>query len=264
MLLPALIEPLKIPQASRTWPSSVLTLVVGSFLFPMGRLADMYGGYLVYTAGMAWFIIWTSVSGLAGSFSMLIVCRAMTGLGAAAYLPAGTTMLGRIYRPGPRKNLVFSVYGALGPVGFFGGIVTGGLANDFLSWKWFFWIGGILLSVAYVGVIIMAPKDYAESRGMNIKMDWLGVITMIPGIMLTVFAIQDSSRAPHGWASPRILICLGVGILFLCLAVYVEGWVAEAPLVPSDIFRVKYIKRMLLALAFTCGVSSVYIFYTNF
>lgn len=242
----------------------MLTLVVGSFLFPMGRLADMYGGYMVYTAGMAWFITWTIISGLTRNFEMLVVCRAMSGLGAAAYLPAGITMLGRIYRPGPRKNLVFSIYGALSPIGFFSGIVTGGLANDFLSWKWFFWIGSILAACSYAGVVFIAPKDYAEAKSMNVKMDWLGVFTMIPGLMLVVFAIQDSSRSTQGWGTPRILICLIIGILFLCSAVYVEGWVAEAPLIPGDIFKVKYMKRMLLALFLTWGVFAIYLFYSNF
>lgn len=213
---------------------------------------------------MAWFITWTIIAGFAQSLTMLVVCRAMAGLGAAAFLPSGITMLGRIYQPGPRKNLVFSIYGALSPIGFFSGIVTGGIATDYLSWKWFFWIGGMLAVASYAGVVLIAPKDYEESKAMNVKMDWLGVFTMIPGFMLVVFAIQDSSRAPGGWGTPRILICLVIGILFLGSSVYIEGWVAEAPLVPADIFRVKYMKRMLLALFLTWGVFAIYLFYANF
>lgn len=230
----------------------------------MGRLADMYGGYLIYSVGMAWFIAWTVIAGFSQNFNMLVVCRAMTGLGAAAFLPAGITMIGRIYRPGPRKNLVFSIYGALSPLGFFSGIVTGGFANDLLSWKWFFWIGAMLAGVFYAGVVLIAPKDYSESRTLKIKMDWLGVCTMIPGFMLVVYAIQDSSRASQGWGTPRILICLVIGIAFLCSAVYIEGWIAEAPLIPGDIFGIRFMKRMLIVLFLTWGVFAIYLFYANF
>lgn len=48
-------------------------------------------------------------------------------------LPSGLMMMGRIYRPGKRKNIVFSIYGACAPLGFFFSIlvasVSGGLAT---------------------------------------------------------------------------------------------------------------------------------------
>ncbi|KAK5988070.1 Efflux pump terJ-like protein [Cladobotryum mycophilum] len=228
-----------------TWPSNVLTLVAGSFLFPLGRVADMYGGYLVFNGGLIWFTIWTIVAGFSPNFIMLVVCRALQGLGAAAFMPAGISLLGKIYRPGPRKNFIFSLYGAMAPLGFFAGIIVGGMAQHLLSWRWYFFIGGIIAAVFCVGSILTAPKDYAETREMGVKMDWYGVCTTVPGLMLVIYAITDSANAPGGWISPRILTTLILGLIFLGAAVYVEGWVAEAPLIPADIFQVKYIKRML-------------------
>lgn len=99
---------------------------------------------------------------------------------------------------------------------------------------------------------------------MNVKMDWYGVFTTVPGLMLLIYALTDSANAPGGWASPRILVTLILGLIFLGAAVYVEGWVAEAPLIPADIFRVKCMKRMLLCLFITWGVFSIYLFYANF
>ncbi|UKZ79949.1 hypothetical protein TrVFT333_007712 [Trichoderma virens FT-333] len=246
VVLPNLIEPLDIPLQAQTWPSSVLTLAAGAFLFPLGRLADMYGGYLLFNGGVAWTAIWSVIAGFSRNFIMLVICRAMQGIGAAAFLPAGISLLGRIYRPGPRKNIVFSLYGALAPLGFFSGIIVGGMAQDLLSWRWFFWLGGMVSAVFGVGTIFTAPRDYEEARKMNVKMDWWGVFTTVPGLMLLIYALTDSANAPNGWASPQILVTLILGLIFLGAAVYVEGWVAEAPLIPADIFRVKCMKRMLL------------------
>ncbi|KAF1986110.1 hypothetical protein K402DRAFT_90283 [Aulographum hederae CBS 113979] len=78
---------------------------------------------------------------------MLIVCRALQGLGPAAFLLAGVMLMGSTYRPGPKKSLVFSLYGALSPVGFFARIFPGGVSEQFLSWRWYFWIGAIVLFV---------------------------------------------------------------------------------------------------------------------
>ncbi|OPB43289.1 MFS permease [Trichoderma guizhouense] len=264
VVLPNLIEPLDIPLQAQTWPSSVLTLTAGAFLFPLGRLADMYGGYLLFNGGLVWTVLWSIIAGFTRNFIMLVICRAMLGLGAAAFLPAGISLLGRIYRPGPRKNIVFSLYGALAPLGFFSGIIVGGMAQDLLSWRWFFWLGGIVSAVFALGTILTAPRDYEEARKMNVKMDWWGVFTTVPGLLLLIYALTDSANAPDGWASPRILVTLILGLIFLGAAVYVEGWVAEAPLIPADIFRVKCMKRMLLCLFITWGVFSIYLFYANF
>lgn len=264
VVLPNLVEPLDIPLEAQTWPSSVLTLTAGAFLFPLGRLADMYGGYLLFNGGVAWFAVWSIIGGFTRNFIMLVICRAMLGIGAAAFLPAGISLLGRIYRPGPRKNIVFSLYGAIAPLGFFAGIIVGGMAQDLLSWRWFFWLGGMLSAVFGVGTILTAPRDYEEARKMNVKMDWWGVFTTVPGLMLLIYALTDSANAPGGWASPRILVTLILGLIFLGAAVYVEGWVAESPLIPADIFRVKCMKRMLLCLFITWGVFNIYLFYANF
>ncbi|CRK31838.1 hypothetical protein BN1723_014568, partial [Verticillium longisporum] len=52
IILPPLAVELDIPKASQTWPSSVFSLITGAFLLPFGRLGDMYGGYLVFNAGL--------------------------------------------------------------------------------------------------------------------------------------------------------------------------------------------------------------------
>ena len=94
ILLPALTGSLDIPPQAETWPASVFALVTGAFLLPVGRLADMYGGYLVFTLGMAWLLVWSIISGFSQNYIMLIVCRALQGFGPAAFLPAGIMLLG--------------------------------------------------------------------------------------------------------------------------------------------------------------------------
>lgn len=264
VVLPALVGPFAIAPASQTWPSSVLTLVAGAFLFPLGRLADMYGGCIVFNCGLAWFCVWVAAAGFSQNFVTLVVCRAMQGLGTAAFLPAGISLLARIYRPGPRKNLVFALYGSIAPLGFFSGIIIGGLSQDLLSWRWYFWLGGILTGVFCVGTVLTSPRDYAEARRSKVQMDWWGTCTTVPGLMFFVYALTESTNAPRGWASPAVATTFSLGVALLAAAVYVEGWVAEAPLIPADIFRIKYMKRMLFCLLLSWGVFSMYLFYTNF
>ena len=95
-------------------------------------------------------------------------------------------------------------------------------------------------------------------------MDWLGVFTIVPGLMLVVFAITDSSHAPEGWNTSYIYVTFVLGCLFLGGAIYVEGWVAEMPLLPFDLFKVKHMKALVIALFLSNGVSGIYLFYASF
>ncbi|WYZ41161.1 hypothetical protein EsH8_V_000056 [Colletotrichum jinshuiense] len=263
IILPPLAKELSIPQASQTWPSSVFSLVTGAFLLPFGRLGDMYGGYLTFNIGLAWFFVWCLVAGFSNNYLVLIVCRALQGLGSAAYLPAGIMLLGKTYRPGPRKNLVFALYGAFAPVGFFVGILVGGVSGQFLNWRWYFWIGSAVLGVIAAVSFLTIPHDYRGKRR-EIPMDWWGAATIVPGLLLVVYAITDSSHAPDGWASPQILATLIIGVALLVAAWYVESRVASNPLLPADLFAPKSMKTLVVALFFAYGTFGLFLFYSTF
>ncbi|KAJ5749242.1 uncharacterized protein N7511_010938 [Penicillium nucicola] len=268
IILPSLATALDIPPDSQTWPASVFSLVTGAFLLPFGRAADIYGGGIVFVCGLLWYTIWSLIGGFSQNYLMLNFCRSLQGFGPAAFLPSGVMLLGSIYRPGPRKNLVFSLYGACSPMGFFLGIFLSGLSGQYLPWNWDFYIGTILLAIVTVIAFFTVPLGrYAtksDTKHGTAKMDWLGFITIVPGLILVVFGITDSSHAPNGWATPYIYITFIIGGLLLCTAFYIEGWVAEQPLLPFDLFASKYMKPLCVSLFFSYGVFGIYLFYASF
>lgn len=81
-----------------------------------------------------------------------------------------------------------------------------------------------------------------DHRGNGTKMDWLGSITIVSGLVLLVFAITDSSHAARGWSTPYIYVTFVLAVLLIGVAFYIEGWVAEQPLLPFDVFKVKYVQ----------------------
>ncbi|KAJ9157953.1 MFS general substrate transporter [Pleurostoma richardsiae] len=264
VVLPNLTTELHIPESSVTWPASAFSLVTGSFLLPMGRVADMYGAYLVFMSGLVWFLIWSLVAGLSQNYHMMIAVRSLAGLGPAAFLPAGIMLLGKTYRPGPRKNVVFSLYGAFAPLGFFFGIIMGGITCEYLSWRWYFYLGTIVLFVVCVTSLITIPMDRAWTRAKDVQMDHWGLATIVPGLTLVVFAITDGGHAPHGWRTPYIIITFVAGVLLLAAAIYVEGWIASQPLLPPELFRPKYMKPLVISLFFTYGAFGIFLFYASF
>ncbi|PMB67866.1 Drug resistance protein [Beauveria bassiana] len=264
IVLPLLAVELDIPPASQTWPSSVFTLASATCLLPLGRLSDMYGAFVIFNSGLVWVTVWCLAAGFSQNFVTLVVCRAMTGIGAAAFLPAGITLIGKTYRPGPRKNFVFAIYGAFAPLGFFVGILIGGVTGQVLSWRWYFWIGAMMLGVICLAGVFCVPRDLRARAPDGLSMDWLGAVTIVPGLILLVFSVTESSEAPNGWASPQIIATIVAGVCFLAVSVYVEGWVAKNPLVPSDLFSPPGMKLLIVGLFFAYGTFGIFLFYSSF
>ncbi|CAM1503546.1 Fc.00g011370.m01.CDS01 [Cosmosporella sp. VM-42] len=261
--LPALAETLHIPESARTWPAAVPNLTTAIFLLPFSRLSERFGGRIVFLGGHIWLIIWSLVCGFSKNSTMLIVCRAMQGIGSSAFLPASLALMGQTYRPGPRKNLVFSLYGAFACIGFFFGIFIGGLASEVLGWKWYFFIGSIFgLFVTTVGLLTI-PKSLGDSDA-SVKMDWPGVCTIVPGLALVVYALTDGGHAPDGWRTPYIYVTFIIGVLLLCGAIYVQGWYSAQPFLPAELFRPKYMKRLVASLFCCYGVFGLFMFYASF
>ncbi|WPH02289.1 Hypothetical protein R9X50_00515100 [Acrodontium crateriforme] len=264
VILPTLIRDLDIPQASSVWPATAFSLVIASTLLVFGRLGDMLGGYPVFLAGMAWLLLWSIVAGFSINPLMLDCCRALQGIGAAAFLPTGVMLMGSLYRPGPRKNLVFAIYGTSAVFGFFGGIFVAGIVGQFLRWGFYFWIGAMLTAVTLVSSIFSIPSqrsDKEKEAQRKTKMDYPGACCIIAGLTLTVFAITQSAHAPAGWRTPYIPVCFALGVLLLVVAAFVETKIASQPLLPASLFKTSSMTPLLLAMLLlygTWGIFSVY------
>ncbi|KAI1470104.1 membrane transporter [Daldinia caldariorum] len=262
VLLPLLIEDTGIDPNQRTWPITVFSLVTGSLLLPFGRLVDMFGGYPVYLGGISWLTLWAVVGGFSRTLPMVRATRALQGVGAAAFLPAGTTLLGTTYRPGPRKNAIFSLYGGCAPLRFFSGIIVAGLTGEFLYWGWFFWIASMLLAFLCVMAFFCVPHEW--KRGDWSLMDWWGCLASICSLSLLTYAITDASHVEGHWASPQIIVTFILGLISLAAFIYVEGWVVKSPLMPFDLFSIEYIGPLFIALFMACGCFGIYLFYASF
>ncbi|KAI0202131.1 major facilitator superfamily-domain-containing protein [Astrocystis sublimbata] len=263
IVLPEVATALAISDSERTWPAAVPNLTTATFLLPFARLCDMYGGRYVFLGGHVWSFIWSLAAGFSPNPTTLIVCRAMQGIGFSAFLPAGLALLGHTYRPGPRKNLVYSIYGAFACIGFYFGILLGAIAGQFLNWRWYFYFGSILLFLVLVVGFTTIPRNLGDHNESAV-MDWWGLVTVVPGLVLVVYAFSAGGYAPDGWRTPYIYVTLILGVFFLAGFVYVEGWVAAQPLLPAEVFKPKYMKRLCAGLFCAYGIFGLFLFYSSY
>ena len=105
----------------------------------------MYRGKVVFILRLTWTFVWSVMAGFASNQLMLIVRRTLTEFVSAEFLPAGILLIGNGCRPGPRKNLIFGLYGAAAPLSVSFVMFTAGVSGQFWSCGWFFSIGAILI-----------------------------------------------------------------------------------------------------------------------
>jgi EmrB/QacA subfamily drug resistance transporter len=232
--LPSIATDLEFAPEDLQWVITAYAITFGGFLLLGGRAADLLGRRAVFLAGVIVFTVASLVCGLATGDVMLIISRAVQGLGAAIITPSALSIITTTFPEGAERNKALGVWGAIGGGGAAAGVLFGGILTEYLGWEWIFFVN---LPVG-IAALILAPRLVAESRaeGMARAFDPLGAITVAGGLALLVYGI---SRAPEeGWGSASTIIALGLAVVLLVAFVVVE-LIVSSPLVPLGIFRLR-------------------------
>ncbi|PTB79041.1 MFS general substrate transporter [Trichoderma longibrachiatum ATCC 18648] len=177
IVLPPIADALAMPEDVRTWPAGVINLTTAAFLMPFSRLCDMYGARSVFLFGHVWYMIWSLVCGFSTNTVMLIICRALQGIGTSAFTPAGLALLGQTYRPGPRKNLA----------------TAGGLINTLLYLGLAFWLGIAEMAVSEANRRAL-PEGLSLREQYKIGF-WIGVALAGVSMLMVVTIKIDRAAA---------------------------------------------------------------------
>jgi len=233
--LPAIKTGLHFSEANLPWIQNAYLLVFGGFLLLGGRAADLFGRRRFYLLGLSLFTASSLLAGLAPTGGILLLARALQGIGAAVVLPAEQSLLVTIFTDSDEFNRAFGIWGAVGAAGGISGILLGGVLTQLVGWPWIFLINvpvGIL-------VLLVSPRLLPESRadeadGKRQKLDLVGALAVTLAILLVAYA--PIAGQEQGWSSPRALGSLIVAAVLLLIFVGVEAR-ASSPLVPLRLFR---------------------------
>jgi MFS family permease len=107
----------------------------------------------------------TAASGLAGSFAVLLIARAVTGIGEAGYGTVAPAMISDLFKKEVRTRVLSFFYAAI-PLGAAAGFVLGGTISEHHSWNMAFFVGGAPgLLLAGLALFLAEPKRGAMDEG---------------------------------------------------------------------------------------------------
>lgn len=125
----------------------LLSYILLSPLF--GFLGDRFARWKLIGIGVILWSLASGASGLAGSYWVLLMTRALVGVGEAAYGPVAPTLIADMFPVEARGRIMSWFYMAI-PVGSALGYMWGGLADDSMGWRWGFYFvvpPGLLLGL---------------------------------------------------------------------------------------------------------------------
>ncbi len=232
--LPTIREHLHFSESSLAWVINAYMLTSGGFLLLGGRLGDLYGHRRLFLMGIALFTAASLACGLADSQPMLVVARAIQGLGGAVVDAVSLSLIMDLFTETRDRTRAMGVYGFVCSAGGSLGALLGGFLVNAFDWHWIFLVN-IPLGV---GVIALSLRLLPAARSTDAErhLDVGGAVTVTVALMLAIFAIVNGNDA--GWTSLRTLGLLGLAAALLIVFVVIEARV-RVPLMPLAMFRLR-------------------------
>ncbi|MEP7174975.1 MAG: MFS transporter [Gemmatimonadales bacterium] len=142
----ALFEPIKrdlaLTDSQLGWLGSAYIFVFSVAALPFGVLSDLRSRRAVIAGGVTVWSAFTFLSGLVNSFGQLFTCRALVGVGEAAYGPAATSLVAD-YFPARRRAIAMGILSSGVALGGVLGLLLGGHLEGIYGWRVAFMTVGV-------------------------------------------------------------------------------------------------------------------------
>lgn len=232
--LPSIQHGLHFSLDSLQWVVNGYTLTFGGFLLLGGRVADLLGRRRLFIVGLIVFSVASLVDGLAQTGSMLIVARALQGIGAAFLSPAALSLLTTNFPESGERTRALGVWSAISAGGGAVGLLAGGILTTELSWQWIFFVNVPVGGLTILAALRYIPESIADLG--HRRFDVAGALSITSGLILLVFTLVKAQS--FGWTS---LTTIG---LFALSAVLLAGFLviesrSKAPLIRLNIFTIR-------------------------
>lgn len=215
------------------WATSAYLLTYAVPLLVTGRLGDRFGPKRIYLLGLVVFTASSAWAGLVGSVEMLIVARAVQGLGAALLTPQTMAVITRIFPPQSRGRAM-SVWGAAAAVATLVGPILGGFIVDAWGWEWIFFVNVPIGIIGIVAAWRFVPTLETHSHHFDLP----GVALWGVGMFAVVFALQEGESYNWGTIAGPVTV-IGLLVFGLVVLAIFLGWQQLGrgePLLPLRLF----------------------------
>ena len=210
-----------------------------------GKLADIHGRRFALRLALAGYLIGSLICALAPNLLVLLLGRAIHGLGGGGLTALGMIVLGDIASPKDRGryyayfSVVYTTAGACGPA-------LGGFIADHLHWTVIFWLN-IPLGLTALTLTFTTLRHLPRHERPH-RLDVVGAILIVLASVSFMLAISQGG-VRFAWTSSQILTLLAAAAVLGVLFVWRLRTAAE-PLIPPAILINRDAAAVIIANAF--------------
>lgn len=260
--LDATLVSVALPAIGREFDSGVASLqlvltaysvTLTALILMAGSLGDRFGRRRVFVIGVVWLCAASLLSAAAWSLPILILARALQGVGAALLTPGSLAIIQSTFHPSDRSRAI-GAWAALGGVATALGPLLGGYLIDAVSWRAIF-----ALTLALGAIVVWsAVRHVPESRDPNAtgRLDLAGTALVAVGLAGTTYALIELPA--RGLDHLPAVMSGVVGLVALVGFVGVERRILH-PMLPLAIFASRQFTAVnLVCFAVYAGLGGVF------
>ncbi|MET8389514.1 MFS transporter [Streptosporangium canum] len=237
---PDLASSLGTSMAGLQWATTGYTVAFAALLLSAGAAADRFGAERLFRAGIAVFTLASALSALAPGLWALVLLRAISGVAAAACVPASMAMIAQLYPEPAARARAVSAWAAISGAAVAAGPIAGGALVGAAGWR------SVFLVNVPIGLVVLAltlGRAVACPRG-DRRIDWPAQLAAAAVLALftdTLITAGSQAWVHAAWSS--------VGLGASALAFWGLERRSQAPVLNRALLRSGRVRAGLLAAA---------------
>ncbi|MCZ2491411.1 MDR family MFS transporter [Dellaglioa carnosa] len=229
----------------------LLTSAITTLLF--GKIGDMYGRKGIFQFSIIVFLIGSILSGASQNMVMLILFRAIQGIGAGGLNSLVMAIIGDIVPPLQRSKYM-AYTGAISMLALVAGPFLGGALVEHVSWQWIFYIN---VPIGLLALIMAAWKLDLPKPTAHGQVDITGGI-LAAVVTATLLLVITWGGEKYTWNSTQIIsliIVTGLGMLaYIFTEIHAASPITPLHMFKSGTFVISAIQFMFATLALFVGM----------
>jgi len=228
--LPAMRQSLDASAAEIQWVVNGFTLPLAALILLGGALGDHQGRRKWLVSGTALFGLASLLCALSRSLELLLVGRALQGIGAALLLPNSLALLNGAYE-GQARGRAIGIWAAAGAISAAIAPLIGGWLVDHAGWPSIFYINLPFAAAAVAIALARVPEARNKQKG---TLD-------IAGALLATVGLGGLTYGLTLWSAHRSLslvaaAAIAIGILLLAIFIVSERRAEAKAMIPLRYF----------------------------
>lgn len=229
--LPVLQTDLRATVADVQWVVEAYSLFLSALILVGGSLGDLVGRKRIFATGIILFTVASIFCGLAPNITVLIIARAVQGIGGALLVPGSLAIISATFDSKQRGQAIgtwsgfTAITSVLGPV-------LGGWLVQYASWRWVFFIN-VPVAIIVLSVLFWRVPESRDEED-SPRLDYPGALLATLGLAGIVYGLIEAGNV--GFGNLTVIIALVIGVLALIAFLFVEVR-SQAPMVPLSLFR---------------------------